>query len=332
MENTVVIISPDAVKRQLAGLIISRLLVRCKLEILGAQLVNLTAQDAGKIAEAMPEVANFDQLDSAPAMFCLFSGKNAIASVDRAVNDTALLPAANLAAVGSSKEAMQAVAAVTRRNNLLKAVPVADKERTLLIIKPENFRAPSCRPGMIIDMLMSLNLEWVGCKVHSMTVNDALEFYGPVRHVLRSKLMQKIGSKALAMVENEFDFKLSANDADTLIATVGNGFADSQFEDIVEFMSGKRPSDVPESDRNNPGDAKCMVLIFDGKNAVSKIRTILGPTNPAQATGGTVRYDFGTNIMVNAAHASDSIESYERESKIVRVEENTFSDIAANLA
>ena len=72
-----------------------------------------------------------------------------------------------------------------------------------------------------------------------------------------------------------------------------------------------------------------MVLIFDGVDAVAKIRTILGPTNPAQATGGTVRYDFGTNIMVNASHASDSVESYEREGRIVRVNENKISELAA---
>ena len=72
-----------------------------------------------------------------------------------------------------------------------------------------------------------------------------------------------------------------------------------------------------------------MVLIFDGVDAVAKIRKVLGPTNPAAAPGGTIRYDFGTNIMVNASHASDSQESYLRESSIVKVNENNLCKIAA---
>jgi nucleoside diphosphate kinase len=161
-----------------------------------------------------------------------------------------------------------------------------------------------------------------------MTTNDALEFYGPVQQALRNKLEQKIGLKALEMLEKEFDFKFSPEAAAALVKTAGNAFADDQFEQIVEFMSGKRPSQVPLEERDNPGSAKCMVLIFDGVDAVSKIRTLLGPTNPANAPAGTIRYDFGTDLMVNAAHASDSPASYERESAIVKVNENKLSQLA----
>ena len=56
-----------------------------------------------------------------------------------------------------------------------------DDERTLVIIKPDNWRHPSSRPGNIIDMLSRTGLRIVGCKVHRMSVNDALEFYGPVQ-------------------------------------------------------------------------------------------------------------------------------------------------------
>ena len=54
---------------------------------------------------------------------------------------------------------------------------------------------------------------------------------------------------------------------------------------------------------------------------------MLGPTDPLKAPGGTVRREFGSNVMVNTAHASDSAESVERERKIVKIDENPLSGI-----
>ena len=70
-----------------------------------------------------------------------------------------------------------------------------------------------------------------------------------------------------------------------------------------------------------------MVLIYEGVEPVRKIREVLGPTDSAKAPGGTVRGEFGTNMMVNAAHASDSPESYERESKVIKIERNNMAAI-----
>jgi nucleoside diphosphate kinase len=53
----------------------------------------------------------------------------------------------------------------------------------------------------------------------------------------------------------------------------------------------------------------------------------LGPTDPLKAPDGTVRREFGSNVMVNTAHASDSRESFEREKVIVKIEENSLSSI-----
>jgi nucleoside diphosphate kinase len=58
-------------------------------------------------------------------------------------------------------------------------------------------------------------------------------------------------------------------------------------------------------------------------DAVRKIRTIVGTTDPHQARPGSVRREFGTNIMVNAIHASDSPENAERELEIVNVTEDS---------
>jgi nucleoside diphosphate kinase len=40
-----------------------------------------------------------------------------------------------------------------------------------------------------------------------------------------------------------------------------------------------------------------------------------------------VRREFGSNVMVNTAHASDSVESYNREKEIVKVNDNSLAKI-----
>jgi nucleoside diphosphate kinase len=70
-----------------------------------------------------------------------------------------------------------------------------------------------------------------------------------------------------------------------------------------------------------------MILIYEGADAIKKIRDVLGPTDPLQAPDGTVRREFGSNVMVNTAHASDSTESYNREKVIVKTDENSLSKI-----
>ena len=333
--TTAVILSAEAVKRQLAGVILSRLMTRGFLTLEAAQLIKLTDKTAKEIIAAGTISTDFQLVSpDAPAMICIFSGENAAANVFELVKDINYTLSGQLAAAAENDsdaaKLMPVLAAAADRDNLLTDSPAIGEERTLLIIKPENFRQPSTRPGAIIDMLMSLDLKWVGCKVHGMSINEALEFYAPVRQALRKKLAPKIGSKVLALTEKEFDFKFTSADAESFAELAGNAFADDQFEQIVEFMAGKRPGEVAAADRDKPAGAKCMILIFDGVDAVTKIRTILGPTNPAEAAGGTVRYDFGSNIMVNAAHASDSPESYLRESNIVKVNQNALSNIAAN--
>ena len=53
-----------------------------------------------------------------------------------------------------------------------------------------------------------------------------------------------------------------------------------------------------------------------GEQAVSVLRTLMGPTDPALAPPGTIRGDFGTIITENLVHGSDSPESAERELKL----------------
>ena len=52
-----------------------------------------------------------------------------------------------------------------------------------------------------------------------------------------------------------------------------------------------------------------MVLALQGDNVVAKVRDLLGPTDSRKAAKGTIRGDFGTEMMQNVVHASDSDEN-----------------------
>lgn len=54
-------------------------------------------------------------------------------------------------------------------------------------------------------------------------------------------------------------------------------------------------------------------MVVEGKDAVPIMRTINGATNPVEALPGTIRGDFAIETGRNVVHASDSVESAERE-------------------
>jgi nucleoside diphosphate kinase len=208
--------------------------------------------------------------------------------------------------------------------------PGETPQRTLVLIKPENFRFPTGRPGNMIDFFSRTGLYIVAVKVHRMSVAQALEFYGPVRETLRTKLKDVVAAKAKAAIEKELGFKVGREQEQQLGTILGPLFGDNQFENIVRFMSGRAPSECPPGEENKPGSEKCIALVYEGVGAVGKIRDVLGPTDPSKAPPGSIRREFGQTIMVNAAHASDSEENSKREMGIVNVGENTFRQIIEN--
>jgi nucleoside-diphosphate kinase len=52
-----------------------------------------------------------------------------------------------------------------------------------------------------------------------------------------------------------------------------------------------------------------IAVALAGENAVERVRGIIGPTDSKKAEKGTVRGDFGVDVMVNIVHASDSKEN-----------------------
>jgi nucleoside diphosphate kinase len=174
----------------------------------------------------------------------------------------------------------------------------AQVEKTLVLIKPDNFRFPNLRPGGVIEVFSRSGLSIIGFKVHQMSVAQAEEFYGPVLPVLEKKLGPKSGRE--------------------------------NWESIVEFMAGQKPSECPPEERDARGTEKSIAIVYQGVDAVRKIRDVLGPTDPAKAPPGSIRREFGQTIMINAAHASDSPENAKREMGIVRIDENNFKPLIEN--
>jgi nucleoside-diphosphate kinase len=56
-----------------------------------------------------------------------------------------------------------------------------------------------------------------------------------------------------------------------------------------------------------------VAMEWSGEGAVAVARTVMGPTNPAEAPPGTIRGDFGLIMTNNIVHGSDSVASAERE-------------------
>ncbi|MGB9824056.1 MAG: nucleoside-diphosphate kinase [Candidatus Hydrothermia bacterium] len=56
-------------------------------------------------------------------------------------------------------------------------------------------------------------------------------------------------------------------------------------------------------------------LLLEKENAIEDLRKLVGATDPTKAEPGTIRHKYGTNVRVNAVHASDSPESFEHEVK-----------------
>jgi nucleoside-diphosphate kinase len=48
-----------------------------------------------------------------------------------------------------------------------------------------------------------------------------------------------------------------------------------------------------------------VVAVIEGRNAIDIVRRTMGATNPAEATPGTIRADFGLEIGRNLVHGSD---------------------------
>jgi len=385
-ELSYILVTPYTIAKSRTGGVISRLLSRLDLELVGAQMFAPTKEFAEKYAELISKsgtftrqitgelLSNYVLENLSPStrrhrvLMMLFRGENATRKlsdiagaiypenrgVESLTGETIRDTYSDLIMDREEKQKVrhfepavltprsQKVALLNMRlfADFIKNEPTIIEnmkypdpkkiERTLVIIKPDNWRYASSRPGTIIDMFSRTGLRIIGVKVHRMSVAEALEFYGPVKNMLRDKLAPVFGKKAGETLEKEFGLDLSDQTLRFLSESFGVEYAEDQFSQIVEFMSGKKPSEVPVDELNEPGTVKSMALIYEGENAVQRIREVLGPTDPTKAPGGTVRREFGQDIMVNTAHASDSPESARREMNVIKLYANNCWQILEN--
>ena len=65
------------------------------------------------------------------------------------------------------------------------------------------------------------------------------------------------------------------------------------FDSLVKFMT----------------EGPAVPMALEREDAISKLREIMGTTDPAKAAAGTIRNKFGTDIERNAIHGSDAPET-----------------------
>jgi nucleoside diphosphate kinase len=213
-----------------------------------------------------------------------------------------------------------------------RAVRYPDRSKvqtTLVIIKPDNFMRRSSRPGNIIDMFSRTGLYVVAAKLFKMRLEQADEFYGPLRQIFRKKLVGQVASRAGAALAETFDFPITDEMKAKVADALKDANAEYEFSKIVNYMTG---NDETGEDLSDDERGKCVALLYQGVDAIDKIRKRLGATNPKEAEDGTVRSVYGYDLMKNGAHASDSPESAERERKIIGLwDEGTSSDVQATI-
>lgn len=73
------------------------------------------------------------------------------------------------------------------------------------------------------------------------------------------------------------------------------------FSELVSFISS----------------SKVVACILEGENAINTVRILIGSTRSFDAQPGTIRGDYGLGITNNIIHASDSYESFIKESKVI---------------
>jgi len=80
------------------------------------------------------------------------------------------------------------------------------------------------------------------------------------------------------------------------------------FQDLKDFM----------------GSQPIVSMVWEGIDAVTVVRKLVGTTLGREAEAGSIRGDFGMSQQFNLIHASSEVESAAKEIKIVFVDEELF--------
>jgi nucleoside-diphosphate kinase len=130
-------------------------------------------------------------------------------------------------------------------------------------------------------------------------VNRTLVIAKPdsVRRGLAGEILARFERKGLRVVAAE----LRTIDAATAARHYEEHRGKPFYDDLVAFITAS-PS---------------LIAVVEGPDDTWRVvRTLMGPTNPAEAPPGTIRGDYGTTLTENLVHGSDSADSASREIEI----------------
>jgi nucleoside-diphosphate kinase len=128
---------------------------------------------------------------------------------------------------------------------------------------------------------------------------------GNIISVLSETKLKIVASKVVR-VSKELAESHYSELKERLITKFGKDKGEATFEGILKYIRGEYHTD------------RVFALVYEGEDAIEKIRQISGSTNPEEADFTTIRGKFGrinsrTNVFENVVHASDSEASAKRE-------------------
>ncbi len=118
-----------------------------------------------------------------------------------------------------------------------------------------------------------------------------------VRRGLIGEILSRFERKGFKIVELKM-FKMSREKAEEFYSIhKGKSF----FNELIDFITS----------------GPIVAAVLEGRNAIEVVRLMIGSTDSSKALPGTIRGDFGLEVTANLIHASDSLESYRREYKVI---------------
>jgi len=202
--------------------------------------------------------------------------------------------------------------------HVLRYPPGVIPQTTLVILKPETLGRHRSAPGHIIDIFSKTGLYIVGARLLRLSVAQGEKLYEPLRTIFVERLKPSLREQLQQALGQGLDFPVPEDAYDRMTELLKKAHAECEFRKIVAYMTGveARAASSPE-ERDHPGRERCLALLYQGEDAIRKVREQLGATDPRAARPGTVRSDFGADLMRNGAHASDSPENAERERRVL---------------
>jgi nucleoside-diphosphate kinase len=131
---------------------------------------------------------------------------------------------------------------------------------------------------------------------------------GNIITTLSETKLKIVGAK-IVNVSRELAEKHYSQLKSNLIKKFGEEDGSHIFESTLEYLQGKYHT------------GRVFALVYQGKDAVKKVRNLVGETHPEKASPISIRGKYGrihseTQVFENAVHCSDSVEGAKEEIKL----------------